>query len=107
MDRRFVARVAAPLALLLAATVLVLLVRSALDEPETARPATTALPATTTAETQTGSEPAPAARYYVVKSGDTLEAIAARHDTSVERLLELNPDVDPVALTIGQRIRVG
>jgi LysM repeat protein len=43
----------------------------------------------------------------MVKSGDTLEAIAARHGTSVERLLELNPEIDPVALTIGQRIRVG
>jgi LysM repeat protein len=32
--------------------------------------------------------------------------IADEHDTTVEQLLALNPDVDPVALTVGQRIRV-
>ena len=29
------------------------------------------------------------------------------HGTTVEALLELNPGIDPVALNIGQRIRVG
>jgi LysM repeat protein len=101
-----VARLAAPLAFLLAATVAVLLIRSALDEPEDVPVAPPS--ATTSVETETrAAETSPAPRYYVVKSGDTLEAIAARHGTSVEKLLELNPDVDPVALTIGQRIRVG
>jgi hypothetical protein len=32
--------------------------------------------------------------------------IADQYDTSVEQLLVLNPDIDPVALTVGQRIRV-
>jgi LysM repeat protein len=102
-----VARLAAPLAFLLAATVAVLLIRSALDETEDVPVAPPS--ATTSVETETrATRPVPpAARYYVVKSGDTLEAIATAHDTTVERLLELNPDVDPVALFIGQRIRVG
>jgi hypothetical protein len=32
--------------------------------------------------------------------------VAEQYDTTVEQLMTLNPDVDPVALTIGQRIRV-
>jgi LysM repeat protein len=42
-----------------------------------------------------------------VQAGDTLESIAEKHGTTVEALLELNPGIDPVALNIGQRIRVG
>ena len=42
----------------------------------------------------------------MIEAGDTLDVVADRFDTTVERLLVLNPDVDPVALRIGQRIRV-
>ena len=42
----------------------------------------------------------------MIQAGDTLAVIADEHDTTVEQLLVLNPDVDPVALTVGQRIRV-
>ncbi len=48
-----------------------------------------------------------AAKFYLVQSGDTLGEIAERFDTSVDRLLELNPSVDPRALRVGQRVRVG
>jgi hypothetical protein len=48
-----------------------------------------------------------AARFYLVQSGDTLGGIAGRFDTSVDRLTELNPAVDPRALRVGQRVRVG
>ena len=44
--------------------------------------------------------------FYVIEAGDTLAAIAEEHDTTVEQLLVLNPELDPVALTVGQRIRV-
>jgi len=112
------------MAFLLAATVLVLLVRSALDGSEpvaaTDAPPTATAPAATAPETeteedadqppqtQTETETAPPAdaRYYEIQSGDTLAAIADRHGTTVERLLELNPGIDPVALTVGERIRV-
>jgi LysM repeat protein len=46
------------------------------------------------------------ARYYRVKSGDTLTAIAAKSGASVVRLLHLNPKLQPTALFIGERIRV-
>lgn len=112
------ARVAAPAAFLLAATVAVVLVRSALeaDEPVpaarttgTSAPATTRPATTVTLTATTGSAPTttgPLAEFYVIESGDTLATIAETYGTSVEELLELNPGVDPTTLSVGQRIRV-
>ena len=45
-------------------------------------------------------------RYYRVRAGDTLAAIAARTKTPVTRLRRLNPAVQPTALFIGQRLRL-
>jgi LysM repeat protein len=108
--RRTSARFAAPAAFLVAATIAVLLVRSALsDEQVTPQgpPATTTTQATTTTGTAPGTtSPTAGRRFYEIQSGDTLETIAAEHGTTVEQLLVLNPDLDPVALSIGQRIRV-
>ena len=108
--RLWVARLAAPAALLLAATVAVLLVRSALDSDDGARTTTTATetrPATTAATPPAGGTTAQAeAQFYRVQAGDTLETIADQYGTTVEELLTLNPDVDPVGLSIGERIRV-
>jgi LysM repeat protein len=108
------ARFAAPAAFLLAATIAILIVRSGLDSdggavtPVTTQ-ATTA--ATTTEPTETrppgSTTTVPAgAQLYEIQPGDTLALIAEEHDTSVEQLLVLNPDIDPVALTVGQQIRV-
>lgn len=41
---------------------------------------------------------------YKVKAGDTLAAIAERTGNTVERLLELNPNLDPNAMRAGQEI---
>ena len=106
------ARYAAPAAFLLAATIAVLLVRAALtDEGSATTPpaATTTLPTTTAnpIDTGTGTTTNTAgAEYYKIKAGDTLAVVAEQYGTTVEQLMVLNPDVDPVALTIGQRIRV-
>ena len=43
---------------------------------------------------------------YTVQAGDTLGSIADDNEVSVERLQELNPDLDPQVLTAGQRIRL-
>ena len=106
------ARYAAPAAFLLAATVAILLVRAGLDNGDATTPTTV----TTTQVTPTTTEQGPGttetgtvltdAEFYEIQSGDTLAVIADQHDTTVEQLLVLNPDVDPVALTVGQRIRV-
>ena len=102
VERRAVARVAAALAFLAAVTVAVLLVRSGLDEASTRgdRPAARAsAPATTT------SQPA-GRRYYRIRAGDTLAAIAPRFGLTEAELVALNPGIEPTALRIGQRIRV-
>jgi LysM repeat protein len=104
------ARYAAPVAFLAAATVAILLVRSGLENGDATVPPTTAVATApgsgTTRPGSTGTTSAAGAQFYVIQAGDTLAVIADEHDTTVEQLLALNPDVDPVALTVGQRIRV-
>jgi hypothetical protein len=43
---------------------------------------------------------------YIVRTGDTLGGIAQKTGVPVEKLQELNPTLDPQALTSGQRIRL-
>lgn len=50
--------------------------------------------------------PAPAVKYYTVRSGDTFGAIASRHRMSVTQLKNLNPKVNINKLQVGQRIRI-
>jgi LysM repeat protein len=99
------------MAFLVLATLGVVAVRAALEEDNSA---TTTVTVTTTSETTTTQRPATTTtpnsrrgKFYRVQEGDTLESIASDHGTTVEALLELNPGIDPVALNIGQRIRVG
>ena len=109
LDRRWIPRIAAPAAFLLGVTVAVVLVRAGMDSDgaTTAVVETSVATATapaTTARTTTAQTPQPV--FATVESGDTLDQIAAEHDTTVERILELNAGLDPTALQIGQRIRV-
>ena len=109
------ARYLAPVVFLTAVTIAVLLVRSGLSGDDGAAPPATVLetrerttPPATTGEIVTPARTtAPAeAETYEIEAGDTLETIAVEFDTTVEQLLTLNPDLDPVALRIGQEIRV-
>jgi len=43
---------------------------------------------------------------YTVQTGDTLGAIAEKTGVTVERLQELNPELDPQALVSGQKIKL-
>ena len=52
--------------------------------------------------TTTSSQP----KTYTVKPGDTLGMIAEQTGVSVAQLQELNPDLDPQSLTVGERIRL-
>ena len=45
-------------------------------------------------------------RIYVVKSGDTLGSISEKVGVSVERLQELNPNLDQFSLVAGQKIKI-
>lgn len=44
--------------------------------------------------------------YYVVKRGDALSRISEKTGVPVERLTQLNPGVDPLALMPGRRLRL-
>ena len=107
--RVWTVRLLAPLAFLAAATILVVVVQRALeDNSSSAAPVQTepvaSVPVTTEpVETETVSV---AKQFYRVKAGDTLEGIAVKFGTTVDKLLELNPGVDPLALAPGQRVRV-
>ena len=108
MNRRL-ARFAAPAAFLAGVTVAILLVRAGLDDDVAATPRASVSVAVEQPATTTRARPttrAPRQAFYAVQEGDTLDQIAVDHDTSVERLLELNPGLDPTAMQIGQRIRV-
>jgi LysM repeat protein len=43
---------------------------------------------------------------YVVKPGDTLEAISAKTGVSVDELTTLNPEIDPQALVAGSKLNL-
>ena len=76
---------------------------------QASRTDTTTAPRTTPAEegartTSTTSSDGP--RTYTVRGGDNLGAIAERTGVPVDRLQELNPTVDPQALTVGQKLKL-
>ena len=104
---------AAPIAFLVAATVALLLVRSALRHDSSQPVVTTRPPVTTTATasqpttTTTERKPGAKARYYVVQAGDTFGTIAAKSGVSVAQIEQLNPNAASTSLHIGQKIRVG
>lgn len=108
--RVWAARLAAPVAFFFAATVLVILVQRGFEDDDAVATTSGAVetgPAVTGANGNTTAEPpGNRPRFYRVRAGDTLESIAARFETDVDVLLELNPNIDPLALNPGQRIRV-
>jgi LysM repeat protein len=118
--RRELTRYGAPAAFLAAVTIAVLLIKAGLSGGTDTTPTTvgalpTASPTTTQHTTTrlvltgaaTTTTEAPGGQYYVIQSGDTLGSIAVKYDTTVEELVRLNPDIDPTALRVGERIRVG
>ena len=106
MDRSRFTRYAAPVAFLAAITIGAVVVRAGFEHGK--HPATTP---TTTVTGKTKTTPAHShkrrhLRTYTVQSGDTLESIATRTGTTVARLEQLNPGIDPTALRVGEPIRV-
>jgi LysM repeat protein len=56
--------------------------------------------------TTTAAKPVPGRRTYVVKQGDTLTAISDKTGIPAERILALNPGLDPPTLQPGDRIKI-
>ena len=117
--RRELTRFGAPVAFLAAVTVAVVLVKAGLNHGSGTTTDTVGLLTTTAGTTTqgtttklvlTGTPQSTATttggQYYVIQSGDTLGAIAAKYNTTVDQLRKLNPGVDPNALHPGDRIRV-
>ena len=99
-------RYVAPAAFLAAITIGVLVVRAGFEHgrhPATTSTTTGPARAKTTAAHSRGR---PHRRTYTVQSGDTLESIATKTGTTVARLEQLNPGINPTALRIGEKIRV-
>jgi LysM repeat protein len=95
--RAGLARYGAPVAFLAAATAAALLVRAGLKDGNHTSAAT---------PTVTSSVSAKQRAYYRVRPGDTLSVVAERFDTTLDDLVALNPQIDPNALKIGQRLRI-
>jgi LysM repeat protein len=105
VERSRVTHWAAPVAFLAAITIGALVVRAGLqhgNHPQT--------PTTTVTSKQKKSHGHGRTRQhrrtYTVVSGDTLAGIAAKTGTTVARLEQLNPGINPTALRVGQTIRV-
>jgi LysM repeat protein len=93
-----------PAGLLMLATATILAVRPALHEALPA-PTRKSPPASRISHEPPRTRSARAAAYSV-RSGDTLGTIADRFGTTVDRLLTLNPGIDPRGLRVGQPLRV-
>jgi hypothetical protein len=108
--RPSLARLLAPLALIVSTVaVLAVVLGSGVvggddDGAETAgtRDVPAATEGTTTRDRQRQRRPAT----YTIKANDTLSGIAEANGTTVERLQELNPQLDPQGLVAGQKIKL-
>jgi LysM repeat protein len=105
VDRRRISRWAAPVAFLLAISVLALVVRAGFNhDKHHAKTQTTTV--TSKRKKHHQGHPSKQLRTYTVESGDTLSTIASKTGTTVARLEQLNPGIDPTALRVGEKIRV-
>jgi LysM repeat protein len=106
MAGRSPARFLAPLALVAFALALFIVVSNATkDDPGTAAK-DTGRPAQTSATPTGQKKQRKQRRSYTVKAGDTPSGIAEKVDVPLETILQLNPDLDPQALTPGTKIKL-
>jgi LysM repeat protein len=101
--RRSTARLLAPLALVLAAVAILLVIQASTrssDNPKGDTAKTTSAPETTQT-TKQRVRPS-----YTVKLNDNLGLISEKTGVSVARLEELNPELDPQNLIVGQKIKL-
>jgi|SRR5215208_595397 len=102
------ARLLAPLALIAFAVVVAAIVLGSGvvgDDSGDTTARTSDLPTATERTTTAGRKQRRRAT-YTIKANDTLSGIAAETGTTVERLQELNPELDPQGLVAGQKIKL-
>jgi hypothetical protein len=103
------ARLLAPLALIAFAVAVAAMVLGSgvIGDDDGAETAGTGdLPAVTDDEKATGQPRRRTRATYTIKPNDTLSGIAEQNGTTVDRLLELNPELDPQGLVAGQKIKL-
>jgi LysM repeat protein len=106
VDGRRLTRLAAPVAFLAAITIGALVVRAGFEHGKH-HAKTPTVTSTSTTKTKHGhGHKRHRGKTYTVRTGDTLESIATKTGTTVPRLEQLNPGVDPTALRVGEKIRV-
>jgi LysM repeat protein len=104
MVRRSRARYLAPIALLAVIAVTYFIVHAGLNPKTTTTSDAPALHLTPQQQTQ--RRRTATTRFYIVKSGDNLTAIAVRTGISVGTIESLNPGLNPDSLQTGQRLRL-
>ncbi len=101
MADRNPARLAALLALLMAAVAVVVVIQASGSGSSSHPPAVTR-----TARTHRVKHVRAPPRNYVVQAGDTLSTIAAKTGVSLATIQRLNPGIDPQALQTGQSLKL-
>ena len=109
MAHRGIARVVAPLALVAFVIALLMVISASGDHTDSG---TSTKIGEGSAKSQkskphvraTKSTTAP--KYYTVQPNDSFSTIAAQNGVSTDKIQELNPDLDPQLLSIGDRIRL-
>ena len=106
MERSRITRWAAPVAFLAVITIGALVVRAGFQHGKhhTETPTTTVT--TKRKHTHRRAHQRHRGQTYTIQSGDTLGSIASKTGTTIARLKQLNPGIDPYALHVGQKIRV-
>ncbi len=111
MSGRSPARLLAPAALVATFLALFILIGSGGGgDDETPVDSGGSQPAATTPASKSSksssSKKTSSSKRYTVKPGDTPSSIAEEAGIPLERLLELNPDIDPQALSPGQKLKL-
>ena len=106
MAGRSPARFLAPLALVVFALALFIVVSSTTkDDAGDPGARGTSAPAEAT-PTPKAEKRKPRRKTYTIKAGDTPSGIAVKVDVPLDQILELNPDLDPQTLTPGTKIKL-
>jgi LysM repeat protein len=104
--RRNTARIVAPVALLACGVAIALVIMSFTDDQKNDEPERTTTQAGERTTPQNGTKRRNRRPVYRVKLNDTLGLIAEKTGVPVERLQELNPELDPQNLVVGQRVKL-
>jgi LysM repeat protein len=110
MAARSPARFLAPIALVAFAFALYTVVQDARDKggdgSSSNTPAQTAPAKSTSSGKSSKKAKGHVKKAHRVRAGETPSSIALKYGVTVQQLKKLNPDMDPQALTVGERLRL-